>query len=246
MTTKAFVLYRLEPQPLRFDAPVRISKLYQDAFGLVARSPARRSAVLKLIEVDINLLAAHDEESAIGLAVRAALQSCVDRDLLSLNIFAPPSGRFLRLPKYALISPFKFESGFLGADPQKPSQFVPANVEHVPIHSWVEGTLLFQETDASLDRIAREELPVFTTRRDAGAALKEIRLLLDGSETTNAADIETAKITIREEAAKNNGRLSLRLGADLLKHRHGIGREAAHELIRAVLGRQPPGRPTRN
>jgi hypothetical protein len=118
--------------------------------------------------------------------------------------------------------------------------------EHVPISSWVEGTLLLGETDASLDSIAREELPVFTTRRGAKAALKEIRLFLDGGETAEVVDLDAAKTTIRELAAKRkDGRLPLRIGAFALKDRHGLSREAAHSLIRAELGPQPRGRPAR-
>ena len=164
---------QLPPMKADFEASVGIDRVWVTVFEVLERFERRRDAIMALTGIDETAgWLGNRLPELIGRATAVALQQCIERDLISIYVFNGQSGRFHRLPKEGLVSPF-IGVTLIGG------QETSARAAHTSETSWTTGTLFEIDCDQSLFRLARERVPLMTSEAEASATIEAFQAVLE-------------------------------------------------------------------
>jgi hypothetical protein len=159
--------------PADFEAGVRIDALWEGVVEQLEKFTRRREAILSLTGIDEDAGWPGDRlGELIRRAAAVAVQDCVSVGLVAIYVLDPRSGRFFRLPKDGLVSPFIGVTRIGGQDTND-------RAARTSETSWGAGTLYEIDCDKSLFRLAHERVPLMTSEAEARAVRDAFPRLLE-------------------------------------------------------------------
>jgi len=239
---------KLELQPFRFSAPIKIKDLYRQAGGLVTRPAEQRAIVKAYVGIDLDLLTVTEgEEQAtrvelVDYAIRVALQFAVEGGELQLFIQSAMAGRFLALPRNTLAAPQWFIRELGG-------QALPERLRYVPVHTWADGALHKNEVTPDMAELAEAGFPIFTTTNSMKATLAKIATVVGGARRNDGPEVRgpapeehPVVVSLHALVAESGGHLPQEKTVTELQKLHpDLTRNQGRKIFKQVIGTQRPG-----